>query len=107
MKKLRCEKMIYKDWSSYRCPKAGKYKEGNAYWCGIHLPSRVEAKRKARHDKWTEQWDSESEVHRKREGWIDIGPELLKSLKEIMKNYVMANREEQVQQLIRRAEKFL
>ena len=49
------EKCAGKVWGSYdwgSCSYTGKTEEGGKLWCGIHLPSRIAAKRKALEDKW-------------------------------------------------------
>ena len=50
--KLRCAKMLYRNWHTVRCRNSAKHNEDGKWWCNAHKPSNVAAKRKTRDVRW-------------------------------------------------------
>jgi hypothetical protein len=51
--KIRCEAQVFKDFHTYQCSNGAKVQgDDGKFYCGIHDPAKVEAKRKARDEKW-------------------------------------------------------
>jgi len=55
----KCSRKISKDGHSYQCSKTGKLEHEGRFYCGLHHPPTVIAKRKARDAAWTEKFDAE------------------------------------------------
>jgi len=70
-------------WGRRDCAAPAKYEEDGKWWCGVHVPSRVEAKRVAKLERWeaerlrrNAEW-AEQEARREREAALAAATEEL------------------------------
>ena len=61
MSEHECAGRVYSLFHSYPCGKPGKHEEDGKWWCGIHAPSKIAA-RKA---KTFARWEAKRAVHNK------------------------------------------
>ena len=88
----RCSVCVYSgsSYSGHMCANPAKSKEDDRWYCGIHLPSVVHAKRAARHAKWAAEFNARTERDKAAEAAAseqkrraDLYPELLALLQDI------------------------
>lgn len=67
MEKHRCQKMIYGgSFHGRSCAKTAKFEHEGKWYCGLHHPPAVKAKRIARDRKWHEKWERQNRASENR-----------------------------------------
>lgn len=55
----KCAAAVYYpgSWRSARCNKPGKFEEDGKWYCGIHNPAKIRARKAANQAKWDGEWN--------------------------------------------------
>jgi hypothetical protein len=63
--KHTCEFERFVHWRRIHCGKTAKYHEGDKWYCGMHAPSKVEARRKKREDEQRLIWKRQDKIDKR------------------------------------------
>ena len=58
MDKKQCAERVWDNFHDYACSRSAKNQEDGKWWCTIHTPSRVKAKREAKSAMWKAERDA-------------------------------------------------